>query len=111
MALTTSLAASAQDNLMILATSGQAGATNFLDSEIGGWVTAGLGALGAVVIFIGILRVIGAGSKGKMGEVFKIILSTGIIAALLFQPQIALDFAAFLGDLVKSLLNSVEGLN
>lgn len=94
----------------VLATSGETGANNFLDSTLGTWIKAIAGAAGLLVALFGVLKAIGAFLGGKMGQGFKVILGTVVLAGILFNLGLLIDFASWLSTIIGDAISSGEGL-
>lgn len=94
----------------VLATSGESGANNFLDSTLGTWVKALAGAAGLLVAIFGVLKAIGAFLGGKMGAGIRVIIGTVVLAGILFKLDLLIDFAGWLGDIIGDAISSGEGL-
>lgn len=95
---------------VLAATTGEGGATSFLDSGLGGIIKAIAGAVGFIVAVFGVFKAIGAFLGGKMGQGFKVIIATVLIAGILFNLDLLIDFADWIGSLVKDALTAFEGL-
>lgn len=93
---------------VLAATTGEGGATSFLDSGLGGIIKAIAGAVGFLVGVFGVLKAIGAFLGGKMGQGFKVIIATMLIAGILFNLDLLIDFADWIGSLVKEALTAFE---
>lgn len=94
----------------ILATSGETGANDFLDSTLGGVIKAIAGAVGFLVAVVGVIRAISAFLGGKMGQGVKVIIATIVLAGILFNLDLLITAASWLGDIVGDAIDSFEGL-
>lgn len=83
-------------------------AENFLDSALGNIIVAICGAIGIIVALVGILKAIGAFAKGRVGEGFKYIVMTALLAAILFSVRAIPDMLATLGGWVESAMDSLD---
>ena len=94
----------------VLATTGETGANDFLDSQIGTVITALAGAAGLLVCLIGVFKAVGAFLNGKMGQGFKVILGTAVLAGILFNLGLVVDLVSWLGDLIGDLIDSGQDI-
>ena len=95
----------------VLATSASDGANDFLDTTLGITIRAIAGAFGLVVALFGVFKAIGSFLSGRMGQGFKVILGTILLAGILFRLDLLIQFGGWLGDLVGDAIISGEDLS
>lgn len=83
-------------------------AENFLDSPLGNIIVAICGAIGFIVALVGILKAIGAFLKGRVGEGFKYIILTALLAGILFSVRAIPDMLSVVGGWVESAMESLN---
>lgn len=94
--------------MILAAGGGKEGADSFLDSALGQVVTTIAGIVGFLVVIIGLFTVIKDFSKGKIGAGVKVIIGCVLLAALLFNLQLAISAIDWLGTIVKDGIDSVK---
>lgn len=75
-------------------------APDFWGSSLGGPVKALLGAVGVIVVIIGILNSVGKFLKGDIGKGIKVIMGAVVLAAFCFAPK----------ELIGALTSTVANL-
>lgn len=96
---------------VLAAVAGTTADTNtFWNSSIGGAIKALLVGVGIIVVILAALKAIKDVTGGKPGAAAKTVIAAGVLAAVLFNPNLISDLITLLGDLVSKLIDSVNSI-
>ena len=96
--------------LPLAAPPGEEGATDFLESSIGGVLEAVCGAVGVIIAVICIFRMINHITRGKPGDGFKTLVFGLIIGGMLFNLTMTIDAVGAMSGIVEDAFDSVESV-
>lgn len=96
--------------VLAVPTTGEDGATSFLESPIGKAFIGICGAVGIIIVVACIFRMIRHVTGGKPGEGFKILIFGLVIGGLLFNLNLTIDGVGQASNLVEAVFDSVGSI-
>ncbi|URM98918.1 hypothetical protein LUW76_33845 [Actinomadura madurae] len=90
---------------------GEEGANNFLDSPIGGVVTAFCGAMGVIVGLYCLVKMITHVIGGKVLDAVKVFFYGLFIVAILMQPQLVVAGGGSVTGIIEKIFDSVDSVS
>lgn len=95
---------------VLAATTGEAGANDFLKSSIGKAVVAICGAIGIVIVVVCILRMVRSVTSGRPGEGFKILFFGLLIGGMLFDLGLTITGVKNMATLIGKFFDSANDI-
>jgi hypothetical protein len=89
---------------------GDQGATDFLGTDAGNALIAICGALGLIIVVIGIIRMVNGIGRGRPGDAFKSLTFALLIGGLLFDLQLTVKGANVMSDITGEIFDSITQL-
>lgn len=98
------------DLFMAADASASSAATNFLNSAFGKFIVALGGAVGLLVAVVGLFKSIGKFINGRVGEGFKVIAITVLLAGILFSISSLPTIINWAADLVGNIITTLSNI-
>jgi hypothetical protein len=83
-------------------------AATIWDTALGSLLRAILGAVGVIVLIIGVTKAISSFTQGTPGKGAKIIVGTAVVCAFMFRPQLVNSLIDFFATVLQTFISSAD---